>query len=713
MISFKYRHPFVLNIIQLFCTVAFCLLASVSIFAIPNIQRDSIETLLEDAEDLARQNYEEALVSANHALNIARRIDDKDYIAESLVVIAYIQIKNLKTEESLKPIEEATSYSNLVGDETKMGLYDIWGEYCVNTGEYKNAESYYKKVLELAIKNNNLQFQQTAYNSLGVLYGFTSEFEKELDSYYKELAINEKIQDWNAVSLNLRNLALSHVQYKKMDKAHELINQAIALNHRTKDSFELGACVFIRAKIFSVENKVQDWGNQLFYALPMLEKHNERRKVIECWSHIASYYTKMNRLDSAEYYFNLCLKNEKFIERKVRPSFFNKLGQYYQLRGNTDNAIVALTTSYTLAKEGQFKDNIQNTSWLLSELYNKIGDNTNAHKFLREAYQYQDTLIDLRNKLNLSEALYKYDFERKEKEIQTLKLRQSRTTMLVLVAMFLLSLSVFGYILRQRTQHTKALVEKSQEIESQNRRLEDTNEILKQFAYISAHDLKEPLRNISSFIGIIQKRYIAQLPIEAQEYMTFVNQGVKRMENLLGALLQYATIIMDDNQTDDAINVTDIIRGVEQNIKYLISDKKAILIYSAVPNAMYIKRFHLMQLLEHIISNALKFNQNVPNINIQFALNSTDIILSISDNGIGMKKEYADKVYKLFQKLDRKTNADASGVGLTICKTIVDKYNGSIWFEPNERGGTTFFVSFPIQLVNNQKPERSPVLEQA
>jgi signal transduction histidine kinase len=702
-----------LNIIKFFCTVALCLFASVSLFAIPNVQRDSIETLLEDAEDLARQDYAEALVSANHALNIARRIDDKDYIVESLVVIAYSHIKNLKTEESLKPIEEASLHINTIGAEAKMSLYDVWGEYFVRTGEYKKAEDYYTKLLALAIKNNNLQFQQTAYNSFGVLYGFTSEFEKELDSYYKELSINEKLQDWNAVSLNLRNLALAYVQYKKMSKAHEFINQAIDLNHRTKDSFELGASIFIRAKIYSVENKVQESGIQLFSALPLLEKHNERRKVIECWSHIAAYYTKMNRLDSAQYYFNLCLKNDGLIERKVRPSFFNKLGRYYQLRGDTENAIEALNTSYTLAKEGQFKDNIQNTSWLLSELYNKIGDNTNAHKFLREAYLYQDTLIDLRQKLNLSEALYKYDFERKEKEIQTLKLSQSRAIMLVLIGIFLISLSVFGYILRQRTRHTKALVEKTQEIEQQNRRLEDTNEILKQFAYISAHDLKEPLRNISSFIGIIQKRYIAQLPVEAQEYMTFVNQGVRRMETLLGALLQYATIIMDDNQTEDATNVTDIIRGVEQNLKYMISEKKAILIYSAVPNALYIKRFHLMQLLEHIISNALKFNQNVPNINIQFSINTEDIIMSISDNGIGMKKEYADKVYKLFQKLDKKTNADASGVGLTICKTIVDKYNGTIGFEPNERGGTTFFVSFPKQLIHNQKSERNTVLEEA
>jgi signal transduction histidine kinase len=106
---------------------------------------------------------------------------------------------------------------------------------------------------------------------------------------------------------------------------------------------------------------------------------------------------------------------------------------------------------------------------------------------------------------------------------------------------------------------------------------------------------------------------------------------------------------------------------------------------------------HMTQLFQNLIGNALKFTDKPPIVRVDAKEEDGNIILSIADNGIGIKKDYSNKVFVLFQQLNKKEQFDGTGIGLTICKNIVDKYNGRIWFESEENVGTTFFISIPLQ----------------
>ena len=268
--------------------------------------------------------------------------------------------------------------------------------------------------------------------------------------------------------------------------------------------------------------------------------------------------------------------------------------------------------------------------------------------------------------------------------------------------MFQLQIFIFLiYFLYQRGKNYAILKQNNAKIELQNHRLEESNEILRQFAYASAHDLKEPLRSISSFTHIIKKRYIALLPPEASDYMTFVTTGVKRMESLLSALLEYSTLIAENNVVSQPVSLHSVLEDVTNNLHMIATEKKAIIDYPKTMCAIRVSRLHLTQLFQNLIGNALKFTNKPPVISLSFQENREEFLIILKDNGIGMNPEYGDKVFRLFQRLNKSSQYEGTGIGLTICKNIVEKHNGKIWFESKEEEGTTFFISFPLDLVQS------------
>ena len=252
------------------------------------------------------------------------------------------------------------------------------------------------------------------------------------------------------------------------------------------------------------------------------------------------------------------------------------------------------------------------------------------------------------------------------------------------------------YTIQMRGKNLRTLQQKNQEVEIQYRKLEESNEILSQFAYAAAHDLKEPLRSIGSYIGLIQMKHGKILPDDAKEYMKFVNSGVKRMYSLLTDLLDFSQVISQQPGSEE-VRPNDILSDVEDNLRSAIETKNAQIVYQ--PNLPQVKmnRLHMTQLFQNLIGNALKFTDKDPIVRVEAKEENGNIVMTIEDNGIGIKKEYASKVFVLFQQLNKKEQFDGTGIGLTICKNIVEKYNGKIWFESEENVGTKFYISIPAQ----------------
>ncbi len=253
--------------------------------------------------------------------------------------------------------------------------------------------------------------------------------------------------------------------------------------------------------------------------------------------------------------------------------------------------------------------------------------------------------------------------------------------------------------------HTNELLE--QEIEDRKRiemqlaeRAEDlarSNKDLEQFAYVASHDLKAPLRNIFSFVQLLEKHFGNSLNEDGREYMNFVFSGVNQLNRLIDDLLQYSRVNRSDTHFGQ-IELHEVIEAICQNLNSLIASREAVITCDPLPD-IYASYSQMVQLFQNLISNAIKFTpaNKKPRIHISSKLENNECIILVQDNGIGIKKNYHDKVFSIFQRL-HPTEYDGTGIGLSICKKIVERHKGRIWFESDLGKGTSFYIAVPAQL---------------
>lgn len=217
--------------------------------------------------------------------------------------------------------------------------------------------------------------------------------------------------------------------------------------------------------------------------------------------------------------------------------------------------------------------------------------------------------------------------------------------------------------------------------------LRQQNEELKQFAYITTHDLKEPLRNIASFTNLLQRRIGKDLNQDAREFMDYIIGNAKRMNDLLNALKSYVTIDKIELQKD-VVNLNTVVNNALANLQLLIQETKTVIEVEELPRIIG-HRAYLNQLFQNLINNAIKFCHQEPHITIKVETEDNCYRFYVKDNGIGIHPDYHEKVFKIFNRLD-KQNYDGTGMGLAICKKIVQLHYGKIWIESDGQNGTTF-----------------------
>jgi signal transduction histidine kinase len=391
-----------------------------------------------------------------------------------------------------------------------------------------------------------------------------------------------------------------------------------------------------------------------------------------------------------------CADYKDFISIKSYTELHAKLGALYFKQGKWHEAENAFMSSFTQADKYQLRDLKKESALSLSEIYAKLNDFSKAYQYGNIASQLRDSLYNEAQSKGITELQFKYDSEKSEKEIQTLKLRQTEFLLIFGGILLLTVIAVSFYVIRLRGRNNKSLQIKNIQIEEQNMLLLEKNAALEQFAYAAAHDLKEPLRNIGSFANLLQRRYKEQFDNSAQEYMNFIVTGAKRMNDLLVGLLNFSALTNQKAANED-VYLSEIIDVVKANLRTAIEEKQAIVQCENILPSLRIHHLHLVQLFQNLISNALKFNDGKPIINISAKNLEKETLLILSDNGIGMDKAYESKVFRLFHRLDKNKNYEGSGVGLSICKNIVEKYGGRIWYESEIGKGTTFFIAIPKQ----------------
>jgi|GEM_PF-1516623 len=224
--------------------------------------------------------------------------------------------------------------------------------------------------------------------------------------------------------------------------------------------------------------------------------------------------------------------------------------------------------------------------------------------------------------------------------------------------------------------------------------LERSNLDLEQFAYMASHDLQEPLRAVNSFARLLAQKYQGQLDATAEKYIHYIVDGASRMQHLIQDLLTYSRV---GRQTLDLqpVDCNTVLVQVQHNLASAIAESSATLIYDLLPT-LNADPTQLVQLFQNLIGNAIKYRSDEPPQICISALEQDDRwCFSIQDNGIGIEPQYAQRIFTLFQRLHTRQEYPGTGIGLALCKKIVERHQGELWVESELGAGATFYITLP------------------
>jgi len=237
-----------------------------------------------------------------------------------------------------------------------------------------------------------------------------------------------------------------------------------------------------------------------------------------------------------------------------------------------------------------------------------------------------------------------------------------------------------------------------QKLQKFNNELKRSNKDLEQFAYITSHDLKEPLRVIASFSSLLFNKYIDKLDKNGIQYLKFIDQGVHRMSNLVDSLLTYS-IVGQKDCVYAAFNLNKLIQDKILDLSQLIREKNAIVEVGEFSEIIG-QQEQIGMVFYNLINNALKFNtQKQPIISVNQELGDHDCWkFSIKDNGIGIEPQYQEQIFGIFKRLHNRSDYEGTGIGLSVCQKIILRHQGNIWLKSDIGKGTTFFFTIRKKL---------------
>jgi two-component system, chemotaxis family, sensor kinase Cph1 len=228
-----------------------------------------------------------------------------------------------------------------------------------------------------------------------------------------------------------------------------------------------------------------------------------------------------------------------------------------------------------------------------------------------------------------------------------------------------------------------------------------SNAELEQFASVASHDLQEPLRMISTYTQILAEQYSGKLDEKADKYIHYVVEGAVRMGTLIRDLLEFSRI----GRAENGLKSTDSgeeVRVVVSNLQATIDENAALVTLGPLPIVMA-HGFQLRQVFQNLIGNAIKFHDGKPPV-IQISAERKDAewVFSVTDNGISIAPENAEKIFAIFQRLHTREEYPGNGIGLAICKKIVEQHGGQIWAEPVATQGAVFKFTWPARILENR-----------
>jgi signal transduction histidine kinase len=520
-------------------------------------------------------------------------------------------------------------------------VYFKLGELNSRQGEHKDAIVYYEKSLNITNNTNNIESRIETLNALGEAYSGINNFQKGLDYCNDALYLSESLDNKTLIGEIYLNVAEALIALDRTTEALEKLEQAQINGENTNNHNIVAKAKFLQGKVQISENSTA-----------ALKLYQEALDI--SW-----------------------LSKNKVLTRDI----YEALYKYYDANNDNRNAFFYLKGFINMRDSLHVED--QSKEYIINKIKFEVEE--------KEAENQRLVSQQLENQITI---------------------QRQRTSNYILFTLLVLG-GLFAYVLYQKLARRKAYNEllenevhrrteqlqaSNEELLQANQKLEQSNAELERFAYIASHDLKSPLRNIISFMNLIQRKLRNNEDKDLKEYLRFVTENAQQMNILIQDVLEFSRIDVDaNNLRKEKIDLNDTLMLAAQNLQEIIKENKGEIITEKLPT-INANSVHLLQLFQNLIGNGLRYNQQkTPTVEISHKEMNNQLILSIKDNGIGISPQYHEQIFEMFKRLHTRDEYKGTGIGLAICKKIVHNFGGRMWLESEVGKGSTFYISIPIE----------------
>ncbi len=444
-------------------------------------------------------------------------------------------------------------------------------------------------------------------------------------------------------------------------EAEDYLQQAINMYKEIGNKFKLSQCYVAYAQKLEAKENYTGAMDYLNRALAIGNELNDAYSIALATANLGVICIKAEQPQKALEHFGGAMLYYEGNNMPYETALLKiEMARAYQHTGNYTQALQTITAAQALMLNLDNKKELSEIYCLKASILTALQKHAEANGYLRK---YIDTLkffYDSEKNNALTRAKKEFEWEQKENEARLLR-------------------------------------EKNNEIKRYADKLEISNNELKQFASVASHDLKEPLRMISGYIYLLRKSLDGNATPEQDEFCSYAMDGARRMEGMIQDLLRLARV--DADARIEKVNLQNVVEEVKLNLRALIKERHATITATGLP-LLLADRTQMLQLFQNLISNGINYNNSAaPTVQMECKQTPEELCITITDNGMGIPDYFKESAFQIFKTMPNNTGTKGTGIGLTICKKIVEKMQGKIIIEDAPGGGTRFKITFGKEVM--------------
>lgn len=617
--------------------------------------------------------FEEAQRLFNESVEISGNREDEKGIFRALIAMSKNELLQNNFSEALQLANDAFSFlseSAVSADASlKAEAAERIAEAHIKSHEYSESLEYSQQLLTLARKIGDIEKELTALKFIAIVCGVKANYKIGMQYFFEALDKSEQIEYRPNTAQILVNIATIYAHLYNYDDALARYQRVLEEFDDVIDSNTRTAVYNNAGNIYYATDRHKQALGCFKRSLALAEEGNFSAMIVHSLAQLSRAYCRMEDFPTAQLYAQ---KAEEHLEstgiengRQIHLLNLSKLALHAE---EYERALEYGKAGVASARK--LKDDVSELRGYrsIANIYKAMRDFENALDYQTRYSRLQEDFSKTQRNRRFLDLEIRHAIKEQQKEIKALT---------------------------KENEYQSLLLEQSDQIARQNEELLSANEDLRQFAYVASHDLKEPLRMISSYSQLIERFFGADLPEDKKQYFTYIKDGTKRMSTLLDDLLRYASI-GKSSIDKEAIDVNRTIEICCFNLKVRIEENNAKIDVSDLPE-VYTNKPLFTQLLQNLLSNAVKFRRPDvdPIVLVRCEEKEEEYIFSVADNGIGIPEEFKERIFVIFQRLHSRNKYEGTGIGLAICQKITQKLGGRLWLESEEGVGSTFYFSLP------------------